>query len=188
MSDKASTSWSGWKNQVVSVPGGGSGTPLLLEVRGGITSHFYFDKVTGSRPDGNTLVVTQGRRRVRIVLPADSDGFSVRRSVVSDGAGGFHRWHARLIEPGSLPTLSSTDHEGKGTETFGHFQEKRYHEQARVFRYEFEDFGSVTYHPATGSKPVEIPDTSDRLKGSIPLLHHGYVTISSPGKWKASIV
>lgn len=187
MSDGVSTSWSGWSNRTVRVPGQGSGTPLVLEVRGGITSNFYFEKAIGSRSDGTVFVTTQGRRRLRTVLPADCDGFSVRRRVAADGAGGFHRWHARLVEAESLPALSSKDYEGKWTETFGYFEPKRYYEHARVFRFEFEDFGSVTYHLATGGKPVEIPETARRQKGSMPLPHHGYVTISSPGKWKVSI-
>ncbi|MET9511304.1 hypothetical protein ABZX62_23045 [Streptomyces flavidovirens] len=157
-------------------------------MRGGITSNFYFHAAVGDRPHVETLVVTHGRRRLRVALPADADGFSVRRRVVADGAGGFQRWHARLIDAGSLPTLSSKEYAGKWTETFGYFQAKQYYEHARVFRYEFNDAGSVTYHPATGGKPVEIPYSADRRKGTIPLPHHGYVTVSSAGKWRVSIV
>ncbi|MET9800371.1 hypothetical protein [Streptomyces sp. NPDC006368] len=177
--------WSGWRNRTVRVREDPA-TPLLLQVRGGITSNFYFHAAAGDRPHVETLVVTHGRRRLRVVLPAGADGFSVRRRVAADGAGGFQRWRARLIDPDSLPTLSSEERAGKWTETFGYFQAKRYYEHARAFYYEFDDSGQVSYHPATGGKPVEIPYGA-RTKGTIPLPHHGYITVSSMGKWRVSI-
>ncbi|MFK0129597.1 hypothetical protein ACIQRZ_04535 [Streptomyces rubiginosohelvolus] len=180
-------SWSGWRDREVRISDR-TDRPTLLEVRGGLTSNFRYLRMVDSRSTGTTLVTTTRGRWMRIVLPVGSSGFSVERFVAADGAGGFHRWQARTVEAGALPTLTSEEREGELTETFGYFHPKRYYEERHVFRYEFEGHGSVTYHPETGGSPVEIPHYPPRPKGTIPMAHHGYITISSPDKWRVSIV
>ncbi|UTR83586.1 hypothetical protein [Streptomyces cavourensis] len=188
MSVEALKSWSGWAGRTVEVPADSAGRPTLLEVRGGLTSSFHFRRAVGGHSTGSTLVTTVRGRRMRVVLPADSSGFSVERITVSDGASGFHRWHARIVGAEALPALTKEEREGKFTETFGYFQPKRYYEERRVLRWEFESQGSVTYCLATGGRPVDFPYYPPRPKGTFPLTHHGYVTISSPDKWRVSLL
>ncbi|MFF3528916.1 hypothetical protein ACFYX5_19820 [Streptomyces rubiginosohelvolus] len=188
MSVEGPESWSGWAGRTVEVPAGSASRPTLLEVRGGLTSSFRFYRAAGGRSTGDTLVTTVRGRRMRVVLPADSSGFAVERITVRDGASGFQRWHARIIGAEALPALTAKEREGKFTETYGYFQPKRYYEDTRVLRYAFESQGSVTYHLATGGRPVEIPHYPPRPKGTLPLPHHGYITISSPDPWRVSLV
>ncbi|MGW3438664.1 hypothetical protein ACWDB3_15945 [Streptomyces bacillaris] len=187
MSVDVPKSWSGWAGRTIEVPADSAGKPTLLEVRGGLTSSFRFHRAVGGRSTGDNLVTTSRGRRMRIVLPADSSGFTVDRITVSDGASGFHRWHARIVGAEALPPLTKEEREGKYTETFGYFQPKRYYEERHVLRWEFKSHGSVTYHLATGGRRVEIAGFPSRPEGTFPLTHHGYVTISSPDKWRVSL-
>ncbi|MGW3656298.1 hypothetical protein ACWD6R_11560 [Streptomyces sp. NPDC005151] len=131
-------------------------------------------------------MTTHGRTPCRVVLPGDYDSLGIRRLRVRDGAGGFHRWHAQLVDPNSLPELPSQTARGKGTETFGYFEAAPYYEYVRVLHYEFEDHGTVAYCPATGGDPVRALASDARRKGVLRLPRHGYVTVSSDGKWEVS--
>ncbi|WP_066952069.1 hypothetical protein [Streptomyces lushanensis] len=82
MGERTESTWSGWRDRVVQVPGGGSGTPLLLEIRGGVTSSFDIVAVRAGAYHQRArarIATIHGHRPCRIVLPADCDAFEVQR-------------------------------------------------------------------------------------------------------------
>lgn len=193
--------WSGWRSREiqvsgsigggpVQVPGGGSGTPLLVESRGDLTSSFEIVSVrAGSyhQRAHSPIAALHRRGPSRFVLPADCDAFRVCRVRTREGAGGFSRWRARLIEPDALPPLTSEERTGKGTETFGHFEAKLYREHARALYYDFVDApGTVICTPANGAPQMVRHTSAADQKGVLRLPQHGYVTVSADGRWKVS--
>lgn len=179
--------WSGWRDQTIQVPGGGTGKPLLLEFRGGLTSNFDLVAIrAGSHHQRSQASIAKIHRRgtSHIVLPGNCDALSVQRIRYHEGAGGFSRWRLRLIDKDALPKLPAKDSEGAGTETFGYFHPKPYYEYAPVLHYDFVDTpGTLIYTPASGAAQVIRHTSAADQKGTLRLPQHGYVTVSANGKW-----
>ncbi|WP_066952071.1 hypothetical protein [Streptomyces lushanensis] len=98
------------------------------------------------------------------------------------------RWRARVIEPDALPRIPSKESEGRGTETFGYFEPKRYYEDTRSLYYDFTDTpGTLIYSPADGREQTTRHTSAVDQKGVLRLPHHGYVTVSSNGRWTVSV-
>ena len=185
------SSWSGLRDRTVGIPGGGSGTPLLLEFRGGLTSGFELVAVrTTSYRERDQLPIARIRHRgpSRVVLPARYDALAIRRVWRRNGAGGFGGWKLRLLAADALPPLPVEETERKGTDTFGYFTPKPYYEYAPLLRWEFVDGpGKLVYSPADGGEQVVRDSFPLNRSGALRLPKHGYVTLSARGKWRVSV-
>lgn len=184
-------SWSGLRDRTVQIPGGGRGTPLLLEFRGGFTSGFELVAVrTTSYREHDRLPITRIHHRgpSRVVLPARYDALEIRRVRHRNGAGGFSGWKLRLLDADALPPLPAEETEGKDADTFGYFSPKPYYEYAPLLRWEFVDGpGKLVYSPADGGEQVVRDSFPLNRSGALRLPKHGYVTLSARGKWRVSV-
>lgn len=156
--DTRGGAWSGWRDRTVDIPGAGTGTPVPLEFRGGITSNFELVAIrTRSYRQRVRKPLARIHRRgpSHLVLPADCDAVGVRRIRYREGAGGFSGWKLRVVEADAVPPLPAEATEVKGTGTFGYFAPKPYYEYAPVLRHDFVDVpGTLTYTPADGSEQL----------------------------------
>jgi hypothetical protein len=191
MSGTAASAWSGWRDRTIQVPGGGTGKPLVLRFRGGLTSDFDIVAIqAGAHHQRARSSIAQIHRGAacHIVLPANCDALEVQRIRYREGAGGFSRWRLSLTDGDALRSLPVKDCEGKGTDTFGYFAPKPYYEYAPVLSYDFVDApGTVTYTPANGASPVIRHTSAATQKGTLRLPQHGYVTLSATGRWRISV-
>lgn len=187
----AGDSWSGWRDRIVEIPGAGTGTPQLLEFRGGITSGFDLIAVRKGayhRRARTSVMMVRRRGPSRFVLPANCDALEIQRKRYRNGAGGFSGWKLRVIDRDELPLVSKEDAEGRGIETFGHFADKPYYEYVPALYYDFVDHpGTLIYTPANGGEQVIRHTSYADQKGVLRLPQHGYITVDTDGRWQVSV-
>lgn len=192
MGTETTERWFGWRSRIVDIPGAGSGKPVLLEFRGGLTTSFDLSTVRkgSAHQRAHDTLVTIGRRGPsHIVLPADCDALAISRVMVgSDAASGLGRWKLRVVGKEALPPLPFKGAQARGTTTFSYFAPKPYYEYAPVVHYDFLDSpGTIIYTPANGGKQVIRFTSAANQKGTLRLPQHGYVTLSERGKWQISV-